>query len=521
MHDKIQQRYDELPYKSYPFVSTHPNHLATIATLFGMSPPAIEGCRVLELGCAAGGNLIPMAQELPGSEFVGIDLSSRQIADGQSMLAALDLPNIRLEQRSILDIGADFGKFDYILCHGVYSWVPPIVQDKILAICHEQLTPQGVAYISYNCLPGWHIRGMVRDMMKYHASSFASPKEQVEQSRHLLNFLSEALNSTEEVYGRLLKNEAEILGKQSDEYLYHEHLSIDNHPIYFHQFAERAANQELQYLGDADFRNMILANLPSQFVEKLKGASLLQQEQYMDFLTNRQFRKTLLCHANVSICRAIPAQVLTRFYLSLRWKLDQPGADAQSGEPLLIHGHKGSVTLCDPITKAAMLHLSECWPDCVSFDDLLAAVFRRLEVQLPLDEATHKKTCNTLLDDMMRIFSVGMLDACVHRPQLVRGIGTHPKASSLARLQAEKGGRVTNQRHELVDLDAVGRILIRRMDGKHSRQDLAQAMQESIKSGTLAVQDQGVPVKRLPPSKLLPILDETLQKMASNALLMG
>ena len=64
--------YDEIPYESYPFAQSHPDRLATLATLFGMKPQPIDDCRVLELGCASGGNLIPMAACLPGSKFVGI-----------------------------------------------------------------------------------------------------------------------------------------------------------------------------------------------------------------------------------------------------------------------------------------------------------------------------------------------------------------------------------------------------------------------------------------------------------------
>src|SRR5262249_30408638 len=162
-------RYDEVPYSSKPFPQTHPDNLATVATLFGMTPPPVERCRVLELGCAAGGNLLPLAAALPGSRFVGIDLSRRQIDDGRPGREALGLRNFRLRHRSILDVGADFGQFDYILCHGVYSWVPAPVQDKILEVCAGHLAPNGVAYVSYNTYPGWHIPGAVRAMMRYHA----------------------------------------------------------------------------------------------------------------------------------------------------------------------------------------------------------------------------------------------------------------------------------------------------------------------------------------------------------------
>src|SRR5262245_31762919 len=111
--------YDQVPYHSDPFPHTHPSHLATIGLLFGMNPPEVETCRMLELGCASGGNLVPMAQNLPGAQFVGVDLSARQVEDGQKSIAALGLSNLELRHASITDISADDGLFDYIVCHGV------------------------------------------------------------------------------------------------------------------------------------------------------------------------------------------------------------------------------------------------------------------------------------------------------------------------------------------------------------------------------------------------------------------
>jgi len=72
--------YDEVPYESQSFPQSHPNRLATLGRLFGLSPAPVAQCRVLELGCASGGNLIPMAYHLPESEFVGLDLI-RQSSD--------------------------------------------------------------------------------------------------------------------------------------------------------------------------------------------------------------------------------------------------------------------------------------------------------------------------------------------------------------------------------------------------------------------------------------------------------
>ena len=126
-----------------------------MASLYGLASPGLENARVLEMGCAAGGNLLPFALNHPNAQVVGIDLSPQQIEAGQRVAEAAGARNLDLRAMSLTDITAEFGEFDYIICHGVFSWVPPDVRDAILRICRTNLAPEGIAYISYNIYPGW------------------------------------------------------------------------------------------------------------------------------------------------------------------------------------------------------------------------------------------------------------------------------------------------------------------------------------------------------------------------------
>jgi SAM-dependent methyltransferase len=308
MPESEPSSYDRVPYRSLPFYQTHPDQLATVATLFGLTPPSIPECRLLELGCASGGNLIPMAIELPNARFVGVDLSARQVSEGQAIIDALRLDNVQVEHRSILEVGDDFGRFDYIVCHGVYSWVPSDVQAKILDISARRLAPNGVAYVSYNTNPGWHLRGMIRDMMLYHAEQFAGPDVRVRQARNLLEFLSRSVGDTEGAYGLLLKAELELLKDLPDSYLFHEHLEGFNEPLYFYQFVERAKAKGLRYLGEAEVSTMAPDNFPKEVASVIKALSpdVIHLEQYLDFVRNRTFRQTLLCHGQQSPDYSLP-----------------------------------------------------------------------------------------------------------------------------------------------------------------------------------------------------------------------
>src|SRR5574338_996005 len=97
--DILQAEYNAIPYHSYPFSHTHPTHLFTLATLFGLQPKAVEKARILELGCASGGNIIPLAMHFPNAECVGIDLAEKQIEEGLKHIEALNIRNINLRHQ--------------------------------------------------------------------------------------------------------------------------------------------------------------------------------------------------------------------------------------------------------------------------------------------------------------------------------------------------------------------------------------------------------------------------------------
>src|SRR5262249_14978900 len=156
-------------------------------------------------------NLIPMALGLPEARFLGLDLSQRQIAHGRQVADTLGLANLDLQARSILDLDTGVGRFDYIVCHRVYSWVPSDGPDRILAPWRAPLAPEGIAYVRHNTYPGWHIRGLIREMMGYHARRFADPAQRVQQARAILQFLIDAVGAPDTVWGGLLQIEADLL----------------------------------------------------------------------------------------------------------------------------------------------------------------------------------------------------------------------------------------------------------------------------------------------------------------------
>ncbi len=488
-----QNTYDEMPYHSDPFPQTHPAVLASVATLLGVDAPPVDNCRVLEIGCASGGNIIPMAQELPNSHFTGIDLSARQIKEASDAVAVLGLKNIEFHKKDVLEITPEFGQFDYIIVHGVFSWVPEPVAEKILEVCSKNLSPKGIAYISYNTMPGWHIRGMIRDMMTYHTRQFARPEIKTRQARALLNFLAEAVPGENNPYGMHLQNELNLVRKMRDSYIRHEHLENDNNPLYFHQFVEKAESHDLQYLGEASFGIMAIA--AAQGVKTEVWNTLLQvcqttveREQYLDFLRNRQFRQTLLVHKNVMIDRSLNPEYMTKLFVS---SMAHPKApmNLQSAEPEQLELASGAaVPVRLPLIKAAVTHLAEIWPSAISFPELRKAARSKLAtVEGQDDDALIKQDTVVLGNGLRSLYALGFIDLSSIEPGTSPEVSAQPAATPLVRYQAQRGATVTNRRHRSIAINEFDRRVLEQLDGNHTTEDLHKLVFELIRNGTLTV----------------------------------
>ncbi len=490
--EQQEYTYDRVPYHSDPFPQTHPDLMATIATLFGMTPPSLERCRVLEIGCASGGNLIPMAMELATSTFVGIDLSSRQIAEARETVAALGVENIEFRQGNFKDIAPELGPFDYTIAHGVYSWVAPEVAGTLLEVCAQNLAPNGIAYVSFNSLTGWHMRGMVRDMMCYHTRQFVRPAVRVRQARALLNFMVESVPGEKNPYGIYLRNELEQLRKMRDSYIYHEHLENENNPVYFYQFIERAESSGLQYLGEAHFGAMALAvhDFPAKVLTTLRkvAPNLIHREQYLDFLRNRTFRQTLLCHKEIELDRSLSTEHMTDLYVSSPAKPVAPEVNLRSQEAQEFRIPAGAtLPIRQPITKAALLHLSEVWPKAVTFQTLCTAAQARVAEVAEQNASLLKDNSHLLGTSLRSLYAVNFAEFSVREPPTSPAVSDRPVASPLVRLLAQRGRLVTNRRHRIVAVTDFERRVLEYLDGRHDRTELIQMLEALVANGSLVL----------------------------------
>jgi SAM-dependent methyltransferase len=438
-----ENTYHQIPYITGPMVDSHPDRLASVARLFGMTPAPVTSCRVLEIGCGSGGNIIPMAFRLPGSRFTGVDLADRAIAEGQRVAGELELANLALIAMDLCDIGPAMGEFDYIIAHGVYSWIPDGIRDRLLAVCGERLAPQGVAYISYNALPGRYVRTMLRDMMLYHTQHCDDPRERIEKARSLLRLLGEA-HLVSAAWQPMVEAEIRQAFTADDGWFFHDDLATVNDAFYFRDFAARAARQSLQYLGDARPHLMFDSRTPLDWV----GGDVLEREQYFDFLCLRAFRQTLLCGSGVRLERPAGPERMDGFLFA------SPARPSQ-GQIEGLH----SVCLAEapePVARIAAA-MGAVYPLPVAFDELLESVGDR----------------EVLRGILFALISSGFASFHTHRRAPAEKLGARPRANRLARWQSAHTGKVTFSGHTSHKLDSVTRALIELLDGTREFDGLA------------------------------------------------
>jgi len=443
--------YDAIAYEGQPVAQAHPERLAVLGFLHGMSPAPIERARVLELGCGNGAHLVPFAITYPESHCTGIDLSGAAIGRGRERIAKLGLRNIRLEQRDIAGIGPDSGEFDYIIAHGVYSWVPEPVRDKVIAIARDNLAPQGIAFIDYNAYPGCHIRMMLREMLLFQVDGIDDPGLKLQHAYALLNLLAQSPN-------QVLADEAKHARERPGWQLYHDDLGEEFFPVYFSQFMQHAREHRLQFLADAQYPTQQLFTQPAEVAETIRAASrgdAVLEQQYLDFVEMRRFRHTLLCREEITLERPPDARRIKQLYVATQAERTAPGE---------FRGPRGAGMKTNlDYALAAMDYLSERRPAAVPFAELAESV---------------AVDADTLAQFLLGTFAAGLVELHTVPSKFTIEPGERPRAFSLARLEAAEGDQIiTTMRHHSIELrDDGARRAIILLDGTHDRAALAREL---------------------------------------------
>jgi len=495
--------YDAFPYQSIAFPATHPDHLAVLGRLLGLETAEPEGARVLELGCAAGGNLIPLAWGLPGARCLGIDLSRRQVEMGQAQIQALRLTNVELRQGDILDLDDSLGQFDYIIAHGVYSWVPERVRQRLLRLATQLLAPSGIFYVSYNCLPGWRMRGMLRDILLYACREAEDPEARIAAARSALERLHQALQGLDALSARYLLAEIANLDQVHPSYLLFEYLAEENRAFLFSEFAADAEQAGLRYLCDADPRTLFPSTYGSAVDQTLAPIEDgLELEQWLDFITNRNFRQSLLCRTDANLPQEIAFDLDQFAGLALRADL-RPAARPDLGRikdsPFLTAAGK-RLQISHPLTKALVLELSTRFPDSMTLAEMLPAACQRVATA---GGGGLAQDLDAALPELFSLFAHHSIGVRPSPRRLSHPALDRPWIWPLALAQIAAGTRrITTANHTNLDLDAFAQHLLGYLDGSRTPGEIAAAMTDDLLGGRLTP-PQALGTKPWPRHKLL------------------
>jgi SAM-dependent methyltransferase len=471
--------YDAVEYPAFSYPDTHPDHLAVMAMLHGLQPAPVETCRVLEIGCSEGANLIPMAYAIPGGSFTGFDLAGSPIARGQQRIRELDLANIRLFQGDLLEVdvapeNGGLGEYDYILAHGVYAWVPEPVRDRLLAVCAEHLAPNGVAFISYNALPGSHMRNMVRDLMNWHADRTQSAGNAEQQVAYGLNLLEKLLHARPDgdAYRQLLEGQLATMRRRSPRTLFHDELSEVYHPVLLTTFVEHARRHGLEYLSEAVLPPPTDPGFRPELMESLRGIAgedIVALEQMLDYARMRMYHETLLIRGGHSVRREFAAEPFRK----MRFTASATSSPGEREEARVFTLADGLKVGCDqPSANAVMERLIAARPHTVGYDEIWGAL-----VQSGLPSKEHAAR---LLQQMA---VARLIDLRTWQPPLAKAVSSHPRATATSRQEARLRSHAATLWHGTVKLeDPIVRSLVQLLDGTRDRAALLAAFRSEFPS---------------------------------------
>lgn len=458
--------YEDVPYIGGVYPQSHVAVLATVARLLGMHPAPVERCRVLEIGCADGANLIGMAAHLPQSDFVGVDGSEKQLARGHALRAQGGLHNLSFVAKDLRDLSDELGTFDYIIAHGVFSWVAADARVALLQQCKRLLRPQGVAYISYNTWPGWHSKSYVRGLMRFSTRNFIDPERALEAGRTIVEVFGSLMAG---VQGRILRDAAAFLRGADDDYVYHDYLEENNAPILFHAFLDAAQRAGLQYIGDAEPHRSLDLNLPDTTRAALSFFTddPIVLEQYLDFLTDRDLRRTLLCHDDVVLRRTLDAETLAALFVRvpLTDRQKTPNGDLvfrRPGDP------DAAIVAQAPLHRAVLDRLVAVYPSAIRIGDLSAA--------LRVDR-------DSLIELLSACFLRGFAELDVSARRIPSAPVEPPWIHPLARAQAAAEQPVTSALHQGIAVkQPAHRHAIVLADGTRDIEAIAQVLGQPVET---------------------------------------
>jgi len=444
--------YDQVAYPgvAYPFAT--PDRMSVFATLHGLAPTLPCESTVLELGCGDGANLLAIAQRFPKARCIGVDASESALAVARRRAAACGLTNVDLHQLDLaaLDSPGPLPPCDYIIAHGLLSWVAPHVRKGILALVGQVLKTSGVAMLSFLTFPGQHDLEPLRALMRHHVANVRDPKKRIEQARDIALW---QLERTQRLYGEArakLMHELVLEWHQMPDAVFlHDLLADERHPLTLSAFSSEAGQAGLQWLANARMNEPRKELLPESLRDLVREVEdPIRRQSYLDCFLMTRFRTSLFARASAPIKRsAQPSDFASFFATSIIPREQLP--DIQT---VVVETSVGSIRLSPEATRL-LRHLADQRPHAVALNTVGdPEVVGLAASELWLAEA---------------------IDLTLTPPTFTKALSTTPTASPLSRLLAtERRETVTTLWHREVPLDEEAAAALAACDGLTPASDL-------------------------------------------------
>ena len=468
------------PYISKPSYDKHPDRMCLIARLFGVEAKLLSsGARILELGSGTGNDLIPMSLGLPQCEFIGADASEEMTNTANSAVQKLRSGNIRFIRQNIVELSPlQLGKFDYIIVHGVLSWVEQHIREHILKFCADNLTDTGVCYISCNMLPGCEVRRFLGQEFKKTDNPKNPPEERIARLRKFLNeFLQSDDKATKHLPFQLsrLHIEAENILKHSDGYLFYDMLS-ESEAFFFQDLARTAKSFGLKYLGDSKLKRVgFLDVLDFQGCIETSDEFIACCEQEADLARQEMFRANLFCKNSVHIERKPDLSVIEKCFLSTVLTYNEDNF----GETFFFSPGGKRIEIESSEVREILKVLIQNWPRPVSYYELGETVTVGANLYV---RSTEGCTPGAALTELFELFKKELLDLYLTDPfQTATARQTDkPAISPYAGLQLKTQNWATNYRHEYVHFTENEIKIAGLLDGSNSVQDIFDKLEKTV-----------------------------------------
>lgn len=295
--------------------------VSTLQALGRQAPDISASYTWLELGCGVGLSTLIAAACNPDGQFIGIDFSQREIEKAQKIADEAGLQNVQFIRQDLQTCALQANTLpqpdcDFIVTHGVYSWVSELDRQAIHRIVAQRLKPAGVAYLSYMSQPGAVSFAAAQKLMRMHSLRIAGDSAQKAQASMDLVLDLARQGAGYFIEHPAIQREMERANHMSPAYMAHEFLSEEWHSLHISDVMRELGRVECEYAGSATLLDNIDAvSVPSGIQPMLvnmqqQGVGVEQLETVRDIARNQNQRRDLYqkLHSDGRPCVQSPAQ---------------------------------------------------------------------------------------------------------------------------------------------------------------------------------------------------------------------